>query len=108
MRSSSLAFLRPPVLEGFDGEAEAKDESPRSSSSSSSSWSSLDSEILRFLLLELGSDKEVSEVSFLMGVSGRREEDAIVDDDTEEKDCVRTGTEDAEVMLVMVGYELRW
>lgn len=95
------------MLEGFDGEAEAKDESPRSSSSSSS-WSSLDSEILRFLLLELGSDKEVSEVSFLMGVSGRREEDAIVDDDTEEKDCVRTGTEDAEVMLVMVGYELRW
>ena len=96
------------MLEGFDGEAEAKDESPRSSSSSSSSWSSLDSEILRFLLLELGSDKEVSEVSFLMGVSGRREEDAIVDDDTEEKECVRTGTEDAEVMLVMVGYELRW
>ncbi len=87
MRSSSLAFLRPPELVGLDGELEG-DESSRSSSSWSSSWSSW-SVIFRFLLLDVESAEGISETSFLTGVS---------------EDGTTTGqASDAVVVLVMMG-----
>lgn len=67
MRSSSLAFLRPPVLAAFEGELEADEDSSRSFSSSSLSSSSWASSILRFFALDVE--------------SGRRDEDGVADDD---------------------------